>query len=485
MNEGAPRPQAPPHEAVTGDPGHHLYARALKFFPPPSLLGNLVGGVRGALFLRADEPRWSTTPGDLVLIALVDLIGNLMSSLILVGREGIFNYAALPSFFFHLPLMLLFGYLAGRITSRPTMVTAVPVALIAISIPIELTFGVLEWGAVHLPRLRFLEDYLHAPNYYRFFWWWSAASLVLLFRQRGGLSRRLAVIGTFAALLVTPLWFYPRSDLWLSPMEGGESGELKVTEDVLSAQAGLLDDRLAELKPGTKKTPSLYFVGFAGDATEDVFLKEVLAGERLFVDRFGTSGRTVALANNPESATTLPFATATNLNRALKGVGKAMNREDDVLFLYLTSHGSREHELAVNNGPLELDQLTPEALRRMLQSSRINWKVLVVSSCFSGGFIEPLKDDHTLIITAADATHESFGCGFGEKFTWFGEAFFGALGQNRSFTKAFASARETIHRWEEDQGETPSNPQIWEGKAIGEKLKAVEEALDQEPAQKR
>ena len=155
-----------------------------------------------------------------------------------------------------------------------------------------------------------------------------------------------------------------------------------------------------------------------------------------------------------------------------------MNRESDVLVLFLTSHGSREHELSVNNDPLELDQLTPEMVRSMLRKSGITWKVVIVSACYAGGFIEPLKDDRTLVITAADAKSESFGCGYGENFTWFGEAFLDqALRNSFSFTDAFVKARDTIQQWEDEQGETPSNPQIWVGKGIEKKLAPMEKGL--------
>ncbi|MBJ6726581.1 C13 family peptidase [Geomesophilobacter sediminis] len=454
-----------------------------RYFPPPSLLGNLVSGVRCALFLHSQPERFSTTPGDLTLIALVDVIANLASSLVLVGGDGTFNYAALSQFFFHIPLMLLCGYLAGKLHERPGLVTAIPVALIATSIPIEFTFGILEWLGAHVPRLRWLEDHLRAPNYYRFFWWWSAASLLFLVRLGSGTARRAGVIAAFLFFLVAPLWFYPRSDLWLSPAEDTESGELKVNEAVLTAQSRLLDDDLSQLLHGKRGEPNLYFIGFAGDAAQDVFLKEVTAGEKLFAEHFAGAGRTLLLANNPQSATTIPFATATNLGRALNGIGKVMDRDQDVLFLYLTSHGSRQHELDVSNGPLDLDQITPESIRRMLKSSEIPYRVIVVSACYSGGFIEPLKDDRTLIITAADPTHESFGCGFGEKYTWFGDAFFGALSQNYSITKAFDQARETIRKWENEQGETPSNPQIWIGKKIEKKLAPIQHRLENQAQQ--
>ncbi|HEY5514137.1 MAG TPA: C13 family peptidase [Geomonas sp.] len=430
-----------------------------------------------SLLLRVDPDQLCATPVALALLALTDAILNLGVSFLFVGRGGSFAYSAVPVFFFHLPLLLLCGFLAGRVLSRPSLVTTVPVALVALSIPIELCHALLEWLA-QLRQMGWLDSYLDVTHYYRFFWWWTAATLLFALRLAPApVSRRIATLLLFT-LLLAPLWFYPRGDLWVSASEGSESGELHLTEQVLAAQARLLDRQLAGLLPGRRGEPNLYFVGFAGDATQDVFLKELLAAEKLFTGRFGTAGRSVILANNPQTALTLPFASATNLERALTRLGQVMNREDDVLLLFLTSHGSREHELAVNNRPLELDGLTPEMLRRMLKKSGIAWKVLVVSACYAGGFIDPLKDDRSLIITAADASHESFGCGYGEEFTWFGEAFLGgALRDTFSFTAAFEKARETIRQWEEKRGETPSSPQIWAGREIGKKLSVLEKRL--------
>jgi hypothetical protein len=443
-----------------------------------NLLRNLRSGVRMALFRRLVLDGFRAASGDLAFLAITDLFLNLIVSFLLVGEGGEFNYSAFPSFFFHLPLMLLCGFLAGRLLARPALVTLVPVALISLSIPIELCHGALEVMS-HLHRLEWLEKYLNAPHYYRFFWWWTAAATFFLVRLVPvNLFRRIALIILFPALLVFPLSLFPRGDLWVGGEEKSESGELRLSEEVLAAQSRLLDKQLAGLLPGGKSGPELYFVGFAGDATQDVFMRELTAVERLMSERFGAAGRTVTLVNNPRTGTSLPFATATNLDRALEKVGRVMNRDEDVLFLFLTSHGTPEHVLAVDNGPLELDGLTPEMVRRMLKNSGVTWKVLVVSACYAGGFVEPLKDDHTLIITAADATHESFGCSSGEKFTWFGKAYFDeALRASNSFTAAFTQARETIRKWEVEQGEIPSNPQIWVGKRMERKLVQLENRL--------
>lgn len=447
--------------------------------PLRRLWQNLRGGVRIAFFRRTGAERFAYGSGDLALLALSDLALNLLISFLLVGTGGYFSYSALPSFYFHLPLLLLSGLMAGKLLSRPALLTLLPAALIALSVPVELTHALLERLA-QTRDFEWLLDYLQAPHYYRFFSWWSAAALVFLLRLNPAAAPRprILVLLLFIFLVLPPLWYYPRGDLWVSQPQGGESGELHLTEEVLLAQERLLADQLAALQPGRKGVPDLYFVGFAGDATQDVFLKELTAAGDIFRERFGTEGRMVLLANNPGSATELPFASAANLERAIAGVGEVMNRDEDVLFLFLTSHGSQEHELEVNNPPLELDVVTPESLRLMLKKGGIGWKVVVVSACYAGGYIDPLKDEQSLIITAADATHESFGCGFGEKFTWFGEAYLDqALRESYSFTGAFQTARELIGKWEEEQGETPSNPQLWLGKKMEKKLAALEKQL--------
>jgi hypothetical protein len=149
-----------------------------------------------------------------------------------------------------------------------------------------------------------------------------------------------------------------------------------------------------------------------------------------------------------------------------------------VLFLYITTHGSENGELSVELPPLELSQIRPAALSRMLHDSGIKWKVLVISACYSGGFIEPLKDENTLVITATDAHNQSFGCDNGKDFTWFGKAYFDeALRRTRSFPEAFEFARQAVAQREHEQNLPASNPQMYVGAAIKDKLTALEARL--------
>ena len=102
----------------------------------------------------------------------------------------------------------------------------------------------------------------------------------------------------------------------------------------------------------------------------------------------------------------------------------------------------------------------------------------MISACYSGSFMDALKDEHTLVITAAAEDRTSFGCSDEREWTYFGDAYINtALRQERSFTVAFEVARKIIERREKTEGLTPSSPQIYLGAAMREKLSALEERL--------
>ena len=96
------------------------------------------------------------------------------------------------------------------------------------------------------------------------------------------------------------------------------------------------------------------------------------------------------------------------------------------------------------------------------------------------GWIEPLATDSTLIMTAADATHTSYGCGRLSELTFFGRAVFHEqLRQTHSFTEAFAKAVPLIQQREVEAGKADgfSNPQIRVGPQITPVLQALEQRL--------
>src|SRR5439155_7151900 len=156
-------------------------------------------------------------------------------------------------------------------------------------------------------------------------------------------------------------------------------------EEAFYLQPRLLQRDLAALERGRKGVIDLYFVGVAGDANQDVFMKEVNAVTTLFDERFDTAGRSVRLINNPSAVSEAPIASGTSLGMALKRIAEVMD-PDDIVFLFLTSHGSREHRFSLAFWPMAFDVLDPPRLRRLLDESGIKRRVVVVSACYAGGF---------------------------------------------------------------------------------------------------
>lgn len=242
-------------------------------------------------------------------------------------------------------------------------------------------------------------------------------------------------------------------------------------ETAIRAQAGLVASSLAALRRQTPGKVDLYVVAMGGDATEDVFRNEVEFVGQQFATRFGAEGRVLSLLNHADTVERTPLATRTNLRRAIAGIGQVMDPAEDVLLFFVTSHGSEAHELSMHMPPIALNDVRPDDLATALDEAGIEWRVLVVSACYSGGFIAPLQGPKTLVITAARADRTSFGCGAHSNITYFGEAYFAeALNRTDSFTDAFALARKTVGERERGEDFEPSRPQIAVGEGIEAKL---------------
>jgi Peptidase C13 family len=157
--------------------------------------------------------------------------------------------------------------------------------------------------------------------------------------------------------------------------------------------------------------------------------------------------------------------TIASIEDALQSAAKRMDRENDLLFLILTSHGSRAG-ITVQAGRRE-ETLSPAALAEILGRTGVQHRIVIISACYSGVFVGPLASANTLVITAADSDHSSFGCQDKVTWTYFGDAFFNrALRGTTDLRDAFATARKLISVREKHNGLVPSNPQIAGGKNI-------------------
>jgi hypothetical protein len=148
-----------------------------------------------------------------------------------------------------------------------------------------------------------------------------------------------------------------------------------------------------------------------------------------------------------------------------------MNIERDVLLLSISSHGAPGPAIAVSNSQLPLNDLTDEGLAEALSDSAIKWRVIIISACYAGGFIDSLKNPQTIIISAAAADRTSFGCSNDRDLTYFGEAFYrDALPEARSLRDAFEKAKSAIALRERREHVDPSKPQAYFGTELEAKL---------------
>jgi hypothetical protein len=239
-------------------------------------------------------------------------------------------------------------------------------------------------------------------------------------------------------------------------------------------QPEMIETALKGLAPQRPGVRDLYFVGFAGFGNQDVFRKEAERVRELFDTKFGTSGRSIILVNNPATLDRYPLATPKNLRRVLAGIGKQFDPKEDLLFLFMTSHGLPRKGFVATLAQFDFGLITPKVVMKALSAAGIQKRIVVVSACFSGQFVPALASNESLIITASAADRTSFGCTTDAEWTWFGESYFvDALPKRGSFERAFYEAVNAVAVREVFEHVKPSQPQI----SMGNEMRKILEEL--------
>lgn len=297
-------------------------------------------------------------------------------------------------------------------------------------------------------------------------------------RDLPGMSRSFMMIA-IAVMTCASLSYAEQAGEIDSNDSGDSHQRAELDQDGLfSSQPGLLDNKLDRILPGRPHETDVYFLGFAGNGDEPLFASEARFAEKRIAQRYATDGRSLVLASSADNVDSEPLADTHNLFQSISDVGAKMNVEDDVLFLFLTSHGWKEATVQVALGTLQLEQLRAADLRAALDAAEIEWRIIVVSACYSGSFIEPLKTGRTIIMTAASAQDVSNGCDPDGDLTYFGEAFFkDSFGSGDGLLDDFRKARSIIARREKREGLSLSRPHLYVGFEMEQKLKKLSETL--------
>lgn len=418
------------------------------------------------------------TPTPLQLIALGSLaIGaNTIFSWLSTSGLGVFNGQGLISYL----LWPFLALIAGIFMAQRTGVAVLSLVPVLLWLSSDWLLALIQSGLQYAGQQpgwmpTWLADIM--PTVFLLLFLWPNLMLLMLLARQNRWpwwEQGLILAGTAVALTI---WQQAVINQPIFREVKAPDPGPQISENALYAQSDLLNEALAQIQPGRPGQVEWYFMGVAGAGYQNVFANEVNSVHTQFDTRFGTFGRSVDLINNINTQDTHPMATRTSIARTLNDIGQRMNRDEDVLFLFLTSHGNTGvFELA--NPPINMASIDPAWLRETLDQAGIRWRVIVISACYSGSFIPALQSPNTVIITAASADQASFGCENERDFTWFGKAFFlEGMNQQKSLTGAFEQANKQVTTWENREGYPPSQPQMRVGNGIARYLPWFERKL--------
>ncbi len=423
-------------------------------------------------FRRLSNTKHLMTGDYSFLVAALLLLASIIFDWLMITENPVFMTWGFFEFASELFLLVIFVYLVSKSDD-----CYIP-SLTLYSLLLEIWLCIKIMGGVFFVLI---DTYYSAFDYWNifsalFFGWkiLAVSSLFLLCFSKNTLVSKGYLI-SYIAIVIAPVVLLSsfQSGFWDEDYSSDYEEKSYYYDDykydeILYKQDELIKQRLSGVYKNNPNKIDMYYLGFASYASQSVFKNEVDYIDRLFSNNFYQQNHGINLINHKDTISNQPLAIKRNIQQALNGLSQKMG-EEDILFFYLTSHGSKDHKLAVSFYPFRLVDITPEILRTYLDESSIKWRVLVVSACYSGGFVDDLKDDYTLIATAASAKDTSFGCDDQRDFTYFGEALFkDNLSMQKPIIQSFSDAITTIEKREKDEGKSPSNPQLW----IGEKIQA-------------
>ena len=437
---------------------------------------NFVANIIATLWMLVGSTRafsWvKPTFIQFAVFAILALGSNVLFSWLAAANGSVFNEQGLVSYLIWPMIILLGGIILARRAGNQALVF-VPVILWLVADTLSALlqslvqfFGSYGW----LPSW----SYSFLPILFLVLFLWQTLALLWIFFRRLRISWWERIIVLVGAVALLTIWQRNVAD---QPIFKQIPVEPVLEEAALYEQPRLLQQALDRIDPSIPGKSDWYFMGVAGFSEQNVFRSEINKVRELFDVRFGTSGHSLALINNNYTWLDEPIATKTSILRGLKTIGQQMNADEDVLFLTLSSHGD-ENVIQLANPPLAMDNLDATWLREALDASGIRWRVIVVSACYSGSFIDELASPTTVIITASAADKMSFGCTNSAEMTYFGQAFFAeSLRENTSFSDAFKDAAYRVQERELYMGFEPSEPQMVIGSLMETALPAFEQVL--------
>jgi hypothetical protein len=436
---------------------------------------------RAAIWRRTLDPPLAGLPTLLGWTVVLAAVRVALQFAAVAGGPSHFNpyglNAVVAWLAFELAVAALFVRPAARASALSamfilSMIADIATALIQIGGPLLVSGAALNAFRSHAASVIFAIQIL---------WWLGAMSSVLASVQPESRLRALARtaalwVAIFAADSIipdAPAFVPPNFDIrsanWWEYLYAKYGIEREVAQ-LDQKQTDLLNSEISNLAASRQGATNIYTIGIAGWADQDVFVKELNGALASMGTMLPIKDRTLRLINNRETVSNVPLASPKNLSAAVHAIAGKMNKDEDVLLIFMTSHGD-PHGFALELPANMSTELTPQQLTSTLDSEGIKNRIVIVSACYSGAFVAPLQNDNTIVMTASDEKSTSFGCAPERDWTYFGDAMFHqSLLPGTDFQEAFDHARILIQGWELMDHVPPSNPQGSFGPALVAKL---------------
>jgi len=210
----------------------------------------------------------------------------------------------------------------------------------------------------------------------------------------------------------------------------------------------------------------VWLAGFAMNSTSKAFQGDLELVSSRLTSSLGTTVIRYEYSNELQTRKLrYPFAVPQTIREAVERIADKA-RPDDIVVLFISTHGSTKL-LSVNAANKEYAPMSSAQLTQALAPLQDRPTVVILSACYSGSFIDDLRRDTRIVLTAAAGERSSYGCSFRSRNTFFIEELLAHnFDASMSLSQLMVQARTQIARREQAMKLLPSEPQV----SVGSKL---------------
>jgi len=243
----------------------------------------------------------------------------------------------------------------------------------------------------------------------------------------------------------------------LSPKNAETSNS---SDSLLSKQFDDINFQIKE-KPANEKI--YVFLGSAQHSQSTAFMNDILLAKSTLLS-INPKFKSIILSNEIQSGSLrYPFATRENLNKTFDYLSEISKNHRLTLFTLISTHGNVDL-LTVNIANEYYNPIYSKDIKKWYNNLSPNTiKTILISSCYSGSFVDPLINTNSIILTASASNRNSFGCNPTDKNTFFIQELFNKdLDVNSNWVTNFINTEKKIALLEKQMNlSPPSNPQIY------------------------